>query len=133
MADVPSWVFPGADVWFQSGANHNARLTKIAKVHKTGRFTTEGGDQQYRVWGRGDEAIETGDGWTKATIYPDTPEKRAEYEKASAFSAAKKALFAEAERLEKLARHGGDDDVIAAAAALTEPNLVAALERMNAK
>lgn len=75
------WVKPGAEVITVNYNRYTQRtvygpIKKIDKVHKTGRFTLEGSNQQYVRSNGGEHAFATGHaGWSGRTlIAPVTPQ-----------------------------------------------------------
>lgn len=110
--DNPVWVAVGSEVFCGD------RLTKIAKIYKSGNFVLEGGTQQFRAFG--DSAHSTGGfHYGRAIVVPATPANRAKRREAEAVRVAKAALYDQAERLQRIARSGDPAAILAAAAALT--------------
>lgn len=103
-----------------SGFTYQGRDT-IAKVYKTGNVVLAGdAKQQWRV--HGDHGTKAGDGaYSKTRIRLVTPELEQEMHKIEQVREAKRLLHAEAERIEKIARSGDADEILAAALALTHP------------
>lgn len=119
--EIPDWVKVGQEVALRQGGwgrTYNGRTDKIAKVHKNGNFVLESdARQQWRPWRDG--ASKTGDArWSRERCVPITPEVRAELDAENRLYAAKQVVQAEADRLDKLARGGGADEIVAAADAI---------------
>lgn len=114
------WVNVGQEVVLRSvGFGHGAwgRVTRIAKVYKTGNFVLDGIDGQWRALG--DKAARTGEGYryNRQICRPLTGEVKAEIARDRRLASARKVVAKEAARLEKLSRTW-DDEVIAEAAAI---------------
>lgn len=114
------WIKPGAEVVTVDYNRFTRRMVygstkKIDKVHKTGRFTLEGSNQQYARSTAGEYAFATGHaGWSGRTrIEPVTPQLLANIEREKKIVAALKIVADESTRLARLARlTSGDDDTI---------------------
>lgn len=122
MSSTPEWVKVGAKVMQVTtsgwGDTRYGPVTTISKVYKTGNFLLEGDSkQQWRpLW---DYAVKTGEGYSRASIHmhPVTPELLAERDQVLAVSLARKIVRDESDRLSKI---NDEDELIAAAAAITE-------------
>lgn len=116
---LPEWVKPGAVFAILGGrwsrARYSGQKLTIAKVYKTGKVKMEGDDRQWSII---DDCARV-KGFAEHTVAQFmTPEVAAGVERSLAAMAAIKLLYEESERLDKIARGGNEEELIAAAVAL---------------
>lgn len=124
--EAPDWAQVGVEMilvnhgWGRRKTYGNAPV-KIAARFKNGNVRMDGLDGQWRC--RHDGVLyKVGTDYNSRTSYHlYTPELRAEIEREDAVVAAINKVRKEADRLENVWRNGGDDEILAAAAAIQEP------------
>ena len=128
-----AWVVPGAELIIEyRGAGRGrtfGQTHKIAKVHKTGRFTLEGDSSQQQYKPFKDGARRAGDHYSSSYLVPLTEETIAAVERVKVVKAARVFLGDEVERISKLLRSSATDD----AEILREAEYMHMLERYRAE
>ncbi len=120
---VPEWAKVGVEVVESRGGfgEHYGKTSKITKILGNGNARIEGSDQQWRI--HNGYLAQTGSYSYGGTTYRHLDvEQRERVLKVAQVAKAKKVLQDEADRLEKLWRHGDEDAMIAAAATIKPAN-----------
>jgi hypothetical protein len=123
--EAPAWAQVGAAmIEVRSGigrTTYGDTSVKIAARLKNGNVRLEGSDAQWRC-GHDGTARRAGDGYSYGHLQYQllTPELKSEADKARRVDGARRKVRVEADRLELIWRHGDDDAILDAAAAIAK-------------